>query len=112
LSHISSDDNEVIDDIEIVPYCSHKLRECSLYEINFNITAVFKIAKAFIHSTPSFTSIDISKISVCSAIGSSVIGISVNDVMDPGRKVTFLKLESKSIPFPVISIYNICWQNI
>ena len=58
------------------------------------------------------TSIDISKISVCSAIGSSVIGISVNDVMAPGRKVTFLKLESKSIPFPVISIYNICWQNI
>ena len=73
--YISSDDNEVIDDIEIVPYCSHKLRECSLYEINFNITAVFKIAKAFIHSTPSFTSIDISKNIISSDAADYIAGV-------------------------------------
>ena len=50
----------------------------------------------------------ISKLSVGSAIGSSVIGISVNDVMAPGRKVTFLIIESKSTPFPIIPLYIYC----
>ena len=48
----------------------------------------------------------ISKLSVGSAIGSSVIGILVNDVMAPGRKVTLLTVESKSTPFPIIPLYT------
>jgi len=45
--------------------------------------------------------IDSVKFSVDSAIGSSVIGISINDVMAPGKKMTLLKKESKSTPSPV-----------
>ena len=45
--------------------------------------------------------IDSVKFSVCSAIGSSVIGISINDVMAPRRKMTLLTIESKSTPPPV-----------
>ena len=35
----------------------------------------------------------------------SMIGIKANEISLPGEKVTFLMVESKSIPFPVDNIY-------